>query len=63
MKFVKWFVRNSRCFVELCDMKHIAIAKPPIGGQTRWGGITSRFCRTLNGRKRCANIILKDRTL
>ena len=45
------------------DMKHIAIAKPPIGGQTRWGGITSRFCGTLNGRKRCANIILKDRTL
>ena len=26
-------------------------------------GITSRFCGTLNGRNRCVNIILKDRTL
>ncbi len=26
------------CFVELCAMSHVAILKPTIVGQTRWGG-------------------------
>ena len=37
-RHLKMSLTGWSCFVDLCDMKHTVIAKPPIGGQTRWGG-------------------------
>jgi hypothetical protein len=62
-RHLKMSLTGWSCFVELCDMKHIAIASLPSAVRPGGEGITSRFCGTLNGRNRCANIILKDRTL
>jgi hypothetical protein len=35
---LKMSLSGWTCFVELCAMRHVKILKPPIGGETRWGG-------------------------
>jgi hypothetical protein len=37
-RHLKMSLTGWTCFAELCEMRHVKILKPPIGGQTRWGG-------------------------
>ena len=37
-RHLKMSLTGWSCFVNLCEMRHVTITKPPIGGQTRWGG-------------------------
>ncbi len=57
-RHLKMSLTGWSCFVELCDMKHIAIAKPPIGGH-RFQRPTSRISKVLRLKK----MTLKKMTL
>ena len=37
-RHLKMSLSGWTCFAELCAMRHVKIVKPPIGGDTRWGG-------------------------
>ena len=37
-RHLKMSLSGWTCFAELCALRHVKILKPPIGGDTRWGG-------------------------
>ncbi len=37
-RHLKMSLSGWTCFAELCAMRHVKILKPPIAGDTRWGG-------------------------